>query len=105
MQNEKISNQKVEVPSTSEMNDCDYLNAILEIEKNMSVNMAIALNEASNENLYQKLYEIFKNIKDCQRNLYELSFQKGWYSLEKENQQKIGMKYNELNQKLQDLSK
>lgn len=103
MENEKVANPKVEVPNTKEMNDCNCVSSILEVEKNMSVNMTIALNEASNEVLFQKLYEIFKKIKDTQRNLYELSFQKGWYSLEKEDSNKIMTKYNELSQKVQEL--
>ena len=48
----KIQNPKMEVPSGIEINDKDMLTALLEIEKNMSVNLTIAMNEASNENLY-----------------------------------------------------
>ena len=35
MNNNKVQNTKVEVPSTIEMNDENYLNDILETEKNM----------------------------------------------------------------------
>lgn len=101
--NEKIQNPKTEVPATKEMNDKDYLNAMLETEKNMSVNMCIALNEASNEELYSELYDMFEEIKESQRDLYELAFQKGWYSLEKELENKVMQKYNMLSQELQEL--
>ncbi len=101
--NEKIQNPKTEVPATKEMNDKDYLNAILESEKNMSVNMCIALNEASNEDLFNELYELFEDIKKSQRNLFELAFRKGWYPLEKETPNKISEKYNMLKQELQEL--
>lgn len=101
--NEKIQNPKTEVPATKEMNDKDYLNAILETEKNMGVNMCIALNEASNEELFDELYDLFKDIKNAQRNLFELAFRKGWYPLEKELPNKITEKYNMLNQELQEL--
>lgn len=101
--NEKIQNPKTEVPATKEMNDKDYLNAILETEKNMSVNMCIALNEASNEDLFDKLYKLFEDIKKRQRDLFELAFRKGWYPLEKETPNKITEKYNMLKQELQEL--
>lgn len=101
--NEKVQNPKTEVPATKEMNNKDYLNAILETEKNMSVNMCIALNEASNETLFQELYTLFEDIKKSQRELYELAFRKGWYPLEKETPNKIQEKYNMLKQELQEL--
>lgn len=101
--NEKIENPKTEVPATKEMNDKDYLNAMLETEKNMSVNMCIALNEASNEELYEELDDMFDDIKESQRDLFELAFRKGWYSLEKEQENKVTQKYNMLTQELQEL--
>lgn len=102
--NEKISNPKVEVPSTKEMNDCDYLTDILETEKNMSVNLCIALNEASNEELYNELFECFKKVKNLQRKLYEKMFELGWYSLEKADDQKISQKEQELSNKRSELT-
>ncbi len=101
----KIQNEKTPVSETKEMNDRDYLNDILETEKNMSVNMTIALNEASNEKLYDELYRIFKDIKEMQRNLFECMFKYGWYSLEKAEEQKITQTYNQLEQKYQELQK
>lgn len=98
-----IQNQETAVPKTSQMNDRDYLNDILETEKNMSTNMAIALNEASNEKLYDELFDIFKDIKNMQRSLYECMFRKGWYTLEKAEEQKITQTYNKLEQKYLEL--
>lgn len=99
--NQKLENEKTPVLESLEMNDCDYLNDLLETEKNISVNLCIALNEASNEHLFKELYKIFKDVKDCQRNLFELSFSNGWYSLEKAEEQKINQKIKELQQKLE----
>lgn len=101
--NNKISNPKTEVPETIELNDCDYLNEILACEKNMSINMTYALNETSNDTLYNELYPIFKEIKDEQRKLFNLAFEKGWYSLEKAEALKVSQKISELNQKLSQL--
>lgn len=101
--NEKVQNPKTEVPMTKEMNDKDYLNDLLETEKNMGVNFCIALNEASNEDLYEEIYDMFEDIKECQRDLFELAFRKGWYTLEKEQDTKISEKYNTLSQEFTEL--
>lgn len=103
MNNNKIQNQKTEVPQTNQMNDRDLLNDMLETEKNMSVNFTYALNEASNEELFQEIYNMFQNIKECQRDLYELAFRKGWYTLEKAEDTKITEEINNLSELLNEL--
>lgn len=102
--NQKIENPKVEVPETTEMNDRDYINDILETEKNMSDNLSIALNEASNNTLYEEILMLFIEIKNSQRELYNMMFKKGWYSLEKAEENKVTQKCNELSQKLNQLT-
>lgn len=102
--NNKLQNQKIELDSSINMNDENYLNDILETEKNMSVNFTYALNEASNENLFNELYEMFKQIKEAQRNLFELSFRKGFYSLEKAENNKINEEYNTLLNKFNEIT-
>lgn len=102
--NQKIENPKVEVPETTEMNDHDYINDILETEKNMSDNLSIALNEASNNTLYEEILMLFIEIKNSQRELYNMMFKKGWYSLEKAEENKVTQKCNELSQKLNQLT-
>lgn len=94
--NNKVQNPKTEVPANSNMNDRDFLNDILESEKNMSVNYTYALNEASNEELFKRIYDMFIHIKETQRNLFELSFKKGWYTLEKAKENKINEEINTL---------
>lgn len=98
MNNNKVQNPKTEVMQTSDMNDKDFLNDILETEKNMSVNFTYALNEASNEELFEEIYNMFQNIKQAQRNLFELAFRKGWYALERAETNKINEEYNMLSQ-------
>lgn len=100
----KIENPKMEVDSGIEINDRDMLMSLLEIEKNMSVNLTIALNEASNENLYERLFDSFETIKDLQRDLYEIAFRYGWYSLEEAEQTKVNEEYNKLNTEINDLN-
>ena len=101
--NNKVQNPKIELDSSIEMNDENYLNDILETEKNMSVNFTYALNEASNETLFNEIYEMFKQIKEAQRNLFELSFRKGFYTLEKAETNKINDEYNTLLNKFNEI--
>lgn len=103
MNNNKIQNQKTEVPQTNEMNDRDLLNDVLETEKNMSINFTYALNEASNEELYETIYNMFQDIKESQRDLFELAFRKGWYTLEKAEDTKINEEINSLSELLNEL--
>lgn len=99
----KIQNEKVQVPSTPKLNDCDILTQILESEKNMGDNLSIALNEASNEELYQEIFSIFMNIKGLQREIYELMFSKGWYTLDSADSDKITEAKTQLSEKLNEL--
>lgn len=56
--NNQIANPKVEVPTGISCNDKDYINSLLSCLKEMSKNYVMAMNEASNESLYE-------NIKKC----------------------------------------
>ncbi len=103
MDSEKCQNPKTEVPDTKELNDCDYLHEILSCEKNMSVNLTYALNEASNQELFKEIYTIFEDVKMAQREAYNMAFKNGWYSLEKEKEEKIIEKASELTNKMSQL--
>ena len=69
----------------------------------MTKNYAIALTEASNENLYKELKKLFDSTISLQRETYELMFKNGWYSIEEAEFKKIDTKYNMLNQEFIDL--
>lgn len=103
MNNKEIKNSQKEVPSGIKMNDRDYLNGILELEKNMSNNYSIALNEASNDYLYEDYFSMLEDSKDMARELYNLMFKNGWYSLEEIDNTKLDNKINTLEQKLVDI--
>ncbi|RDY70892.1 spore coat protein [Halobacillus trueperi] len=92
-QTQKIQNPETNVPKTPQMNERDFVNDQLSTEKYMTASYNIALNEASNQNLYQDLATIFKETQDCQRNLYNLMFKNGWYALEQSEKQKIDQTY------------
>ncbi len=64
------------------MSDNYYLFDILANEKSMTVNMSIALNEASCDKLYKKYFSMFKDISETAKELYYLAYSNNWYKLE-----------------------
>ena len=102
--NNEIKNEKVQVPNGIEMNDKDYLNSLLSCLKEMTKNFATAMTEASNDHLYEKYEEMFEDVSEMQREVYEIMFQNGWYVLEKADTNKITKKYNLLNQEFINLT-
>lgn len=103
MNSNMISNQKKEVPKGIELNDKDYLSKLLSCLKEMEKNYVVAMTEVSNENLYNKYKNVFNDIANLQREVYELMFRCGWYQLEKVDSNKISQKVTMLSQELNDL--
>ena len=103
--NNKIKNPKTEVPETLEMNDKDYITTMLTIEKGMVKDYAVALTEASNTDLYNDCYDMFNEIIGLQREIYNLMFKKGWYEIEKADENKITQKLNMLEGSMPELGK
>lgn len=99
----KIENPKTEVLETKELNDRDYMNSILECLKNMSNNFSIALNECSNDTMYEEVFTMFTDTKDMAREAYNLMFQNGWYSLEEAEANKVMSKQNDCTLKMKQL--
>lgn len=85
----QIKNPKTQVPKTPQMNDRDFANDLLMTEKYMTDAYSTALNEMSHQSLYSDVSAIFNETQDCQRNFFNLMFQKGWYKLEAEEGQKL----------------
>ena len=104
MNNNQISNPKVEVPTGMALNDKDYLDSLLSTLKQFVKNYAVILTEVSNETLYCVYKEMFDTYSSLQRETYEIMFRKGWYVLEKCDATKISNKYQTLNQEFIDLN-
>lgn len=103
MNNTEICNPKTEVPKGLSLNDKDYIEGVLTVCKDLEKNLTVAMTEASNEKLYQTIFDMFTDIAELQRETYELWFKKGWFVVEEEEKQKINKKYNVLEQELVDL--
>ncbi len=92
-QSQKVQNPETSVPKTPQMNERDFVNDMLATEKYMTDAYSTAMNEASCQNLYQDISSIFNETQDCQRNMYNLMFKNGWYSVEAADQQKMQQSY------------
>lgn len=102
--NNEIKNPKTEVKAGMALNDKDYIGSLLSCLKEMNKNYTVALTEASNEQLYQEYKDMFLEYSQLQRDVYELMFKKGWYVLEKADDNKIITKYQTLKQEFTDLN-
>lgn len=100
----KVSNPKIEVSGGMNLNEKDFISSLLSCLKSMEKNFVVALTEASNEDLYNEYYLMFQEISKLQREVYEIMFRHGWYSMEKAEQQKIEQKIQMLRQEIQSLN-
>ena len=100
----EIKNEKEEINKDECMNDEDLLNDIMLCEKNISNSYSVAINEMSNKYLYKKVMSIFEDTKDMARDIFNLMFEKGWYTVPVEEDKKIEKSYTKYNIKLSELS-
>ncbi|MDQ0187540.1 spore coat protein CotF [Cytobacillus kochii] len=89
----KVQNPEKQIAKTPQMNDRDFTNDLLAMEKYMSDSYSIYLNEVSNQTLYEDFMRIFTETKNEQRHLYNLMFERGWYSLDAADQQNLQQSY------------
>ncbi|KAB8131830.1 spore coat protein [Gracilibacillus oryzae] len=101
--NKKVQNPETTIQKTQAMNDRDFATDILATEKYLTQAYSTALNEASNQVLYQDLLNVFEETQNCQRELYNLMFKNGWYSLEQADMQKCQQSYQQFQQDKQQL--
>lgn len=90
----QIKNPETQVPNTPELNDKDYIELVLnDIKKLTGMGFPNALNEASNETLFNELFQMYQETQKKQRELFNLMFKKGWYTISAEQKQKLMQTY------------
>jgi len=99
----KLKNTKTNVKKGKNLNDEDILNDILISLKHLVSSYAIALNEASNKNIYKLFNSLLNNSSKLQAELFDMSFKKGWYTIETAENKKIDNAYNKFNSSLKDI--
>lgn len=85
----KIKNEETKIKKDKTINDIDMLNDTLLSFKFLVDNFAIALNEASNKWIYDNYKNIYDELSKTQQKLFQLSFKKGWYTIEEAEKAKI----------------
>ena len=85
------------------MSDKEYMMDTLDTLKSLSVNMTYALNEASCDKLYKEYLKMFENINKETKEVFDLAYKLGYYTLEKEANTKIKASIKTLNQELASL--
>lgn len=100
---ETLKNTKTSVKKGKELNDEDMLNDVLISMKHLVSSYGIALNEASNKNVYKLFLNVLTNSSKVQAELFDIAFKKGWYTLEIADETKIENAYNKFNKCLKDI--
>ena len=101
---EEIKNKCEQTRKDECMSEEDILNDILLSEKSISNSYSVAINEMSNKYLYKMVMSIFEDTKDMSRDIFNLMFEKAWYSIPVEEDKKIEKSYTKYNNKLSELS-
>jgi len=84
---------KQQVPKTPELNDRDILNEMITLEKHAANLYHTATIEANHQALHQTCSNLMNETLQCQRHLFQLMSQKGWYKTQNADQQQIGQTY------------
>lgn len=100
----KIQNEEKKVTKDTNINDIDIINDTLLSFKFLVDNYAVALNEASNKEIYDLYKYIFDKFSTAQQEIYNLAFQKGWYKIEEADKKKINETFQTFNKKLEELN-
>ena len=86
------------------MTDKEYLMDTLDTLKCLSVNMTYAMNEASCDKIYKEYLSMFKTLNKETKEVFDLAYKLGYYTLESEEEKKIKSAIKTLSQELESCS-
>ncbi|HHU61475.1 MAG TPA: spore coat protein [Natronincola sp.] len=92
-QSQTIKNPSTQVSKGTEMSDRDRLNDILSTEKYLTSSFNTFVLETSNKNLFNDVLHILNETHHAARDVFNLMFEKGWYTLKQEQPQQIAKEY------------
>ncbi|HBG02804.1 MAG TPA: hypothetical protein DDW87_14775 [Firmicutes bacterium] len=91
--NPTIKNPSAQFEKGPEFNDRDRLNDMLATEKYLTDGFNAFVREASHKNLFDDVLQILNETHHAARDVFDLMFQKGWYSLHPEQPSHIAQHY------------
>ncbi|GAF66915.1 hypothetical protein BTS2_3820 [Bacillus sp. TS-2] len=89
----KIQNPEMPIAQTPQMSERDFITDQLSTEKYLCQSYVTAATEASHQSLSETITQVAHETLDCQRNLYEVMFRKGFYSYDTAEAQSIQQSY------------
>ncbi|MED4571924.1 spore coat protein [Brevibacillus agri] len=94
-QNQIANPQSGQLPQIKgpQMNERDFLNDCLATCKYVTDSLNVAVREMSHQQLYSDMLQLLNETHQSARDTFNLMFQKGWYKLEAEEQQKLQQAY------------
>ena len=91
--NPTIKNPSSPFEKGQEFSDRDRLNDILATEKYLTDGFNVFVREASHQDLFQDVLYILNETHHACRNVFNLMFEKGWYSLHPEQPSQIAKEH------------
>jgi spore coat protein CotF len=80
-----------------EMNDRDFINDILSLEKYLTNGYNVGLNEMQNPKLHQDVQQILIQSHTNQWGAFNLMFQKGWYKMKAADSMEVNNTHTQFN--------
>ncbi|HPT82559.1 MAG TPA: spore coat protein [Limnochordia bacterium] len=91
--NPTIKNPTTQVPQSTQFNDRDCLNDILAMEKWLTDGFNVFAREASHQALHNDVMHILNETHRAARDVFNLMFEKGWYSLHPEQPEQVAKEH------------
>lgn len=88
-----IKNPSTQVQQGTQFNDRDCLNDMLATEKWLTDGFNVFAREASHQTLHNEVMRILNETHQAARDVFNLMFEKGWYSLHPEQPSQVAKEY------------
>ncbi|HHW72551.1 MAG TPA: spore coat protein [Firmicutes bacterium] len=91
--NPTIKNPSTQVSQDAQFNDRDCLNDMLATEKWLTDGFNVMAREASHQSLHNDIMNILNETHQATRDLFNLMFEKGWYTIQPEQPTQVAKEY------------
>ncbi|NLJ80178.1 MAG: spore coat protein [Firmicutes bacterium] len=91
--NPTVKNPSARFSKNAEFNDRDRLNDMLATEKYLTDGFNVFVRETSHQHLYRDILQVLNETHHTARQLFNLMFEKGWYTLQPEQSSQISSQH------------